>query len=99
MMNQEGWVFRVKVCRGESLGHFLGRFRRENQLSHKAIADPEGDSGSVGDGMGFSVAATQSHAITTDCLGEVSRLEAKAAGSNAANRATASANTVMCSLL
>ena len=39
MMNQEGWVFRVKACRGESLGHFLGRFRRENQLSHKAIAD------------------------------------------------------------
>lgn len=39
MMNQEGWVFGVKACSGESLGHFLGRFRRANQLSHKAIAD------------------------------------------------------------
>lgn len=38
-MESQGWVFRVKACRGESLGHFLGRFRRENQLSHKAIAD------------------------------------------------------------
>ncbi|WNN92139.1 helix-turn-helix domain-containing protein [Gloeocapsopsis dulcis] len=32
-------MFRVKAYPGESLGHFLGRFRRANQLSHKAIAD------------------------------------------------------------
>ncbi len=38
-MESQGWVFRVKAYPGESLGHFLGRFRRENQLSHKAIAD------------------------------------------------------------
>jgi hypothetical protein len=38
-MQSQGWVFRVKACSGESLGHFLGRFRRANQLSHKAIAD------------------------------------------------------------
>lgn len=31
-------MFRVKAYPGESLGHFLGRFRRENQLSHKVIA-------------------------------------------------------------
>lgn len=38
-MESEGWVFRVKSYSGESLGHFLGRFRRANQLNHKAIAD------------------------------------------------------------
>jgi len=35
----ESWVFRVKAYDGESLGHFLGRFRRANALSHKVIAD------------------------------------------------------------
>jgi transcriptional regulator with XRE-family HTH domain len=38
-MESESWVFRVKAYEGESLGHFLGRFRRANELSHKAIAD------------------------------------------------------------
>jgi transcriptional regulator with XRE-family HTH domain len=38
-MECDSWVFRVKVYDGESLGHFLGRFRRANELSHKAIAD------------------------------------------------------------
>lgn len=38
-MKSESWVFRVEAHSGESLGHFLGRFRRANQLSHKAIAD------------------------------------------------------------
>jgi transcriptional regulator with XRE-family HTH domain len=38
-MEWDSWVFRVKVYDGESLGHFLGRFRRANELSHKAIAD------------------------------------------------------------
>jgi transcriptional regulator with XRE-family HTH domain len=38
-MESEGWVFRVEVHKGESLGHFLGRFRRANQLSHKALAE------------------------------------------------------------
>lgn len=38
-MPDESWVFRVVPAPGESLGHFLGRFRRANQLSHKAIAD------------------------------------------------------------
>jgi hypothetical protein len=37
-MDSESWVFRVKAYEGESLGHFLGRFRRANALSHKAIA-------------------------------------------------------------
>lgn len=39
MIQAESWVFRVTAYRGESLGHFLGRFRRANGLSHKAIAE------------------------------------------------------------
>lgn len=35
----ESWVFRVEAQAGESLGHFLGRFRRANRLSHKALAE------------------------------------------------------------
>ncbi|HEY9660109.1 MAG TPA: helix-turn-helix transcriptional regulator [Allocoleopsis sp.] len=38
-MPDESWVFRVVPAPGESLGHFLGRFRRANELSHRAIAD------------------------------------------------------------
>jgi transcriptional regulator with XRE-family HTH domain len=37
-MTSETWVFRVTAQPDESLGHFLGRFRRANELSHKAIA-------------------------------------------------------------
>lgn len=38
MIETQSWVFRVKAEKGESLGHYLGRFRRANQLSHQAIA-------------------------------------------------------------
>ncbi len=38
-MASDSWVFRVIPAPGESFGHFLGRFRRANQLSHRAIAD------------------------------------------------------------
>lgn len=38
MMHAQSWVFRINACPGESLGHFLGRFRRANALSYKAIA-------------------------------------------------------------
>jgi TniQ len=38
----DSWVFRVNAYDGESLGYFLGRFRRANVLSHKAIAQPLG---------------------------------------------------------
>lgn len=38
MMHSLSWVFRVTAYPGESLGHFLGRFRRANELSHKAVA-------------------------------------------------------------
>lgn len=38
MIEAEGWVFRVKAEEGESLGHYLGRFRRANNLSHQALA-------------------------------------------------------------
>ncbi len=39
MMQSETWVFRVEPRAGESLGHFLGCFRRANYLSHKALAE------------------------------------------------------------
>lgn len=39
MKPPEGWVFRVRADRSESLGHFLGRFRRANELSHKVVAN------------------------------------------------------------
>ncbi len=38
-MASDSWVFRVVPVPGESLGHYLGRFRRANGLSHRAIAD------------------------------------------------------------
>ncbi len=38
-MASESWVFRVNAHPDESLGHFLGRFRRANELSHKVIAE------------------------------------------------------------
>lgn len=38
-MESESWVFRVKAHEGESIGHFLGRFRRANQLSQRTIAE------------------------------------------------------------
>lgn len=38
MMETQSWIFRVKTEKGESLGHYLGRFRRANKLSHQAIA-------------------------------------------------------------
>jgi transcriptional regulator with XRE-family HTH domain len=38
-MECESWVFRVNAYPGESLGHFLGKFRRANVLSHKSLAE------------------------------------------------------------
>ncbi len=38
-MEADTWIFRVEPHPKESLGHFLGRFRRANHLSHRAIAD------------------------------------------------------------
>jgi transcriptional regulator with XRE-family HTH domain len=38
-MASESWVFRVNAHPDESLGHFLGRFRRANVLSHKVVAE------------------------------------------------------------
>jgi hypothetical protein len=38
-MEFETWVFRVEPHPEESFGHFMGRFRRANELSHKTIAE------------------------------------------------------------
>ena len=37
-MSAAGWVLRVEAYPGESFGHFWGRFRRVNELSHRAIS-------------------------------------------------------------
>ncbi|SRR5579883_1345755 len=37
-MEIQPWVFCVQAFAGESFGHFLGRFRRANYLSCKALA-------------------------------------------------------------
>jgi transcriptional regulator with XRE-family HTH domain len=39
MMPSDTWVFRVTPHPEESLGHFLGRFRRANHLIHTVVAD------------------------------------------------------------
>jgi DNA-binding transcriptional regulator YiaG len=38
-MESETWVFRVQAYEDESFGHFMGRFRRANDLSHKVLAE------------------------------------------------------------
>ncbi len=38
-MELQPWVFPVSVHPGESLGHFLGRFRRANSLSRQGLAE------------------------------------------------------------
>ena len=37
--NIESWLFPVEPYEGESLSHFLGRFRRCNHLSPSALGD------------------------------------------------------------
>jgi hypothetical protein len=38
-MESEIWVFRVEAHPEEGLGHFLGRFRRANVVSHKVMTE------------------------------------------------------------
>ena len=35
----DGWIFQIAPHPGESLGHYLGRFRRANCLSQSALAE------------------------------------------------------------
>jgi hypothetical protein len=35
----EGWLFQITPIFGESLGHYLGRFRRANCLTQSALAE------------------------------------------------------------
>ena len=39
LMQSGSWIFRVEPHPDESFGHFIGRFRRANELSHRAIAE------------------------------------------------------------
>ncbi|MEP0920125.1 helix-turn-helix transcriptional regulator [Leptolyngbya sp. DQ-M1] len=41
-MQSGSWIFRVEPHSDESFGHFMGRFRRANELSHRAIAEQLG---------------------------------------------------------
>ena len=43
----ETWLFPVEPYEGESLSHFLGRFRRENYLSPSALGELAGIGGVV----------------------------------------------------
>lgn len=43
----ELWLFPVEPYEGESLSHFLGRFRRRNYLSPSALGDLAGIGGVV----------------------------------------------------
>jgi len=36
---KDGWMFQIAPVSGESLGHYLGRFRRANCLSQSALAE------------------------------------------------------------
>ncbi len=38
-LNSDGWMFQISPMAGESLGHYLGRFRRANCLSQSALAE------------------------------------------------------------
>jgi transcriptional regulator with XRE-family HTH domain len=35
----DGWMFQITAIPGESLGHYLGRFRRANCLSQSGLAE------------------------------------------------------------
>ena len=43
----EPWLFPVELCEGESLSHFLGKFRRRNHLSPSALGDLAGIGGVI----------------------------------------------------
>lgn len=45
--NLEPWLFQVEPLEGESLSHFLGRFRRRNHLSCSALGDLTGLGGAI----------------------------------------------------
>jgi hypothetical protein len=38
-LDAEGWLFQMAPVGGESIGHYLGRFRRANCLSQGALAE------------------------------------------------------------
>lgn len=93
-MQSEGWVFRVKAYNGESLGHFLGRFRRANQLSHKAIADHLGIR--VEWVMAWEAPSRRRNPTPLQliALSKLVDVEPKQSRENATARATASANKI-----
>lgn len=45
--NIKPWLFRVKPSQGESLSHFLGRFRRANDLTPTGLGKAAGLGGAI----------------------------------------------------
>jgi hypothetical protein len=41
------WLFRVEPFEGESISHFLGRFRRANELTPSGLAMEAGLGGAI----------------------------------------------------
>lgn len=41
------WFFQVEPLKGESLSHFLGRFRRANDLTTTGLGKPAGIGGAI----------------------------------------------------
>jgi hypothetical protein len=46
-MDIQPWVFRVEPLSGESLSHFLGRFRRANELTPTGLGKIVGLGGAI----------------------------------------------------
>ncbi len=82
-MQAESWVFRVIADKGESLGHFLGRFRRANQLSHKAIAEHLGVCVAWVQDWEIPSRRRQSNSASAHCLIKAGRGKFKATGFDA----------------
>jgi hypothetical protein len=50
--NIKPWLFRVQPYQGESLSHFLGRFRRANDLTPTGLGKAAGLGGVIDRPMG-----------------------------------------------
>ncbi|WP_442949398.1 hypothetical protein [Nostoc sp.] len=43
----QSWLFQVEPLEGESLSHFLGRFRRANELTSSGLGKAAGLGGAI----------------------------------------------------
>ncbi|AFY57446.1 hypothetical protein Riv7116_5044 [Rivularia sp. PCC 7116] len=59
--NIKPWLFRVKPLEGESLSHFLGRFRRANDLTPSGLGKATGLGGAIARWEKFRFIPSPSH--------------------------------------